>query len=206
MDVYKATLNNNIELIERLIKNNANLDIHDSNGFTALMLASYRDQDDIAFKLIESGADLDKKCNLGYTSLIIASIRNNKNISLKLIEFGANLDKKSYDGKTALIWTSWLNFKEIAFKLIEFGADLDRQDDNGKTAFAYATGEIANRLKCAKEFIQALEDRYNRKFRYIKKNVPKAKTLLLIGQVYKKKDRIGINYVLQNIIVPNLFI
>eukprot|EP00277_Geminigera_cryophila_P017727 CAMPEP_0179435766 /NCGR_PEP_ID=MMETSP0799-20121207/19825_1 /TAXON_ID=46947 /ORGANISM="Geminigera cryophila, Strain CCMP2564" /LENGTH=202 /DNA_ID=CAMNT_0021215363 /DNA_START=109 /DNA_END=717 /DNA_ORIENTATION=- len=94
-----------VKLIENLKSDGTNLDLQDSNGWTALMLASKKGHTTIAAMLIDAGAKLDLQNKDGNTALIDASKEYDWDIVeivAKLIDAGAQLDLQDKDGNTAL--------------------------------------------------------------------------------------------------------
>ena len=61
-----------VECTQNLIKAGVNVNIHDENGMTALMMASEAGHVKLIDKLIEKGADVNIQCVNGYTALIYA--------------------------------------------------------------------------------------------------------------------------------------
>ncbi|GIN72771.1 hypothetical protein J14TS2_32460 [Bacillus sp. J14TS2] len=74
-----------IEIIELLLKNNANPDIVDSNGYTVLHTAVFHDNNqEIVRLLIEHGATIDAKINDGKTAIDIAKEQGNNQVAEQL--------------------------------------------------------------------------------------------------------------------------
>ncbi|WP_242698120.1 ankyrin repeat domain-containing protein [Bacillus sp. SD088] len=74
-----------LEIIELLLKNNANPDNVDSNGFTVLHTAAFHDNNqEIVRLLIEYGATIDAKINDGKTAIDIAKEQGNHQIAEQL--------------------------------------------------------------------------------------------------------------------------
>lgn len=67
-----------INMIKKLIKNNADIDMVDNYGWTALMSAAYHNLVDIAQLLLENGADNMIKNKNGETACDIATRENKK--------------------------------------------------------------------------------------------------------------------------------
>ena len=117
---------------------NADVNVRDSYGFTALMRAVSEKNLDIVKILLEAGADVNAKNSNGSTALIGA---RSDNIVKLLIEAGAEIDAQDSEGKTALMRVS----NEIPIDpmnktkvLLEAGADVDIEDNKGKTALDHA--------------------------------------------------------------------
>lgn len=120
------------------------------NGFSALVLATYRGNNEIAKFLIENGSDINGNSAMG-TPLMAAVVKGNNEIAKLLIEKGANLNPTDANGTTALIYAVQFKNVELVKLLVEKKADKTNVDKKGKTAFEYAVfsenEEIMNLLK-----------------------------------------------------------
>ena len=148
---YSNHIENRKKLIEILIKHDSiNLDIQDSDGWTALMIASRDSNSDSTENtvkmLIEAGADLNLQHSDGSTALMIASRSSNtdstENTVKMLIEAGANLNLQHSDGSTALMiasrYSNTDSTENTVKMLIEAGADLNIQNKKGDSAIRVA--------------------------------------------------------------------
>ena len=125
---------------ERLnIVKQANLDIQDEYGYTALMWAAKYGQTAIVDLLIKAGANKNIKDNEGHTALMLAACNNHKDIVGLLIKAGANKNIKDKYGHTALMLAAEYGQTAIVDSLIEAGANKDIQDEHGHTALMWAT-------------------------------------------------------------------
>ncbi|CAL2083303.1 ANK_REP_REGION domain-containing protein [Tenacibaculum sp. 190524A05c] len=75
-----ATVKGNVELVEYLVQHNADMDISDANGKTALHYAVVFNSYEIVEFLIKSGAKFDLKDNRGNTAKDYAKLKSNKKI------------------------------------------------------------------------------------------------------------------------------
>ncbi len=121
-----------------------------TDGFSALTLATYRGNNEVAKYLIEKGADLNGNSKMG-TTLMAAIVKGNNDIAKLLIAKKAKLDLADENGTTALIYATQFKNIEMIKLLLENKADKTKVDKNGKTAFEYATfsndDQIINLLK-----------------------------------------------------------
>lgn len=125
---------NNIEIVQKLIQNKADVNIRTRNGNTALMFASNYD---IIQTLIENKADVNNQNKNGDTALIERmkifpsdeNIQENEKVVRLLIDSNANVNVRNEQGETALLIAyvdnSW---PEIARILINSKADVNIQD------------------------------------------------------------------------------
>lgn len=119
-------------------------------GFSPLILASYRGNQPVALFLIKNVKDIDGNSPMG-TPLMAAVVKGNKEIVLALLQNKANPNLTDAHGTTALIYAVQFQNVEIIKLLLGHKADKSKIDDKGKTAFEYAVfsknDEIINLLK-----------------------------------------------------------
>jgi len=102
----------------------------DSNGNTALLIASDNGFNNIVSILIASGADKEARNNLGQTPLILASIKGHEEVVLELIRSRVNLNISDNNNHTALIESLINNRINIANILLDNNANIgDRIGD-----------------------------------------------------------------------------
>lgn len=143
-------------IVHKLIEAEANLNLQDDKGKTALMLLveeddlwtiSFQDYFECVQKLIKAGTDLNLQDNNGKTALMRAVEKSHINIVQKFIEAETNLNLQDKDGKTALMLAAKSRSFQCAQELIEAGAALDLQDKYGKTALMTAVGYVHSYYK-----------------------------------------------------------
>ncbi|MBO7537308.1 MAG: ankyrin repeat domain-containing protein [Alphaproteobacteria bacterium] len=105
--IYKNSLmvaaeNGFTNIVDLLLKNNANPNRRDLRDNTALIYASENGHVDIVKLLLENGADPDKKNRAGLTALMYAVRNGHVNIAKILLDHGARIDRTSGSKKTAL--------------------------------------------------------------------------------------------------------
>ena len=88
-----ASERGNIETVEFLLDNGANIDIQDIEGFTALMLASGRGHYEICLKLIDHGAFIETENYRGQDATFFALKNMYPDIIELMEEKGANINK-----------------------------------------------------------------------------------------------------------------
>ncbi len=108
-----------------------------SEGYSPLILACYRANNEVAKYLIETGADINGSSSMG-TPLMAAVVKGNNEIAKFLIEHKANPDIADANGTTALIYATMFKNTEIIKLLLVHNADKSKTDNKGKTAFEYA--------------------------------------------------------------------
>lgn len=116
------------------------------NGWTALMMAAYRDHVDVIRRLARAGADVNRRTCRGAAIHVAAMGGNIRAISV-LAELGADIDAVDGAGTTPLIRLAGCpNSAEAARRLLELGADVDVADRAGETALQRAERESDKEL------------------------------------------------------------
>ncbi|MBA3815862.1 MAG: ankyrin repeat domain-containing protein [Parachlamydiaceae bacterium] len=142
------------EIVELLLKAEADPNIRDECGNTALILATNRDQPDTVRLLLKAKADPDAQNKQGVGALIRAACNGFTDVVKELLEVNANLNLQNRYGVTALMFAADLGHKEIAELLINAKADLNILNRNGDTALILSAAkghkEIAELLVGAK--------------------------------------------------------
>ena len=148
----------NKETVEKLLKEGADVNAKNSEGYTALELASRNGHTEIVSMLLEKGADVNAKTNEGITALIRASEKGHTETVARLLEKGADVNAKDSDGWTALMWASRNGHTETVTILLEEGADVNAKDNYflGSTALDIAIKkEHPEIVKLLKQYIVA---------------------------------------------------
>lgn len=123
-----AAIRNNLEIVEYLIQNNANVHIKDENSYTALMWAALLGNQEIAIYLINNGARYDDTDDFGNTPMILAV--GYLDLVEKLLHLGADINTQNHNGFSILMWAS--NSLESVKFLIDRGADINIRNIDGK--------------------------------------------------------------------------
>jgi ankyrin repeat protein len=90
-----AVYGGNADVVKELIMNNAAVSPRmNDQGWTALMLATYQEYEDIAQLLLDNGADPNEQDQEGWTTLMIAANKGNINIVKSLLEKGVDVNAK----------------------------------------------------------------------------------------------------------------
>lgn len=132
---------NDLDTVKFLIKNGADVDRANKNGFTLLMAAAQRGATDVVKFLIQRGADVTAKTSGGDTALTSMFDDRNENVEIAklLIKNGADVNaKENYFGHSPLIMSAKFGDTEIANLLIKNGADLNAKDNDGTNALMHA--------------------------------------------------------------------
>jgi ankyrin repeat protein len=126
------------EVKAMLTKNPMLINSKDERGSTALILATYYDEQEIADLLLDMGAKIDAKDASGNTALMGVCFKGYTDVAKKLIERGANINERNAMGATCLIYAATFNREDIARLLIEHDVDTSIKDNRGLTALDHA--------------------------------------------------------------------
>jgi ankyrin repeat protein len=107
-----------------LLDRDANPNIGDKRGTTAIMYAAQEGNEEIARALLNKGADVNAKNVDGESALIFATENGHTAVAAMLIENGADVNAKSHDGSSALKTAMDNGLTEIVKLLLNSGIDL----------------------------------------------------------------------------------
>lgn len=139
-----------ISVVEHLLRSNAQVNMKNTDGQTALMRAVIRGSVAIANKLLQAGADLNVRDNEGKTALMYGILKQNRdreNMVDTLLKAGAAVNIQDNNGMTALMHamnlTNYYYADRLASLLFPYKPKLDIQNKHGMTAlmFAAETGD-----------------------------------------------------------------
>ena len=111
------------------------VNVLNSKGESALMLAALTGQQDLAEKLIKKGADVNKT---GWTPLHYAASNGHVTIISLLLENSAYIDAESPNGTTPLMMAAMYGTPAAVKLLLEEGADPNLKNQQGLTALQFA--------------------------------------------------------------------
>lgn len=127
---------NDLKAVKELIASGADINHQDeSNGYTPLMIACFRNYEEMAKLLISEGADIDHQGKTyGHTSLILACSFNHVEMAKLLISEGADINIRGKDGSSALI-AAGCHSQELVELLLSKGADVNAKMEDGTGVF-----------------------------------------------------------------------
>lgn len=137
-DIFEIARKGTIaELKELLPSNPKGVNAVNSDGYSLLVLATYRGNNDVARFLIENGADINGSSTYG-TPLMAAVVKGNTAIVKLLLDRKADTGVPDASGNTALIYASLFKKYDIAELLVKANANIDLKDIRGNSAVDYA--------------------------------------------------------------------
>jgi len=121
-----AVRQNDVELIDRLIRAGANATAANRYGVTPLYLAALNGNADVIVKLLKAGAGANDTATEGETALMTASRSGHAAAVKVLIESGSAVDaRENWRGQTALMWAAAEGHPDVIKELAAHGADVN---------------------------------------------------------------------------------
>lgn len=138
MDVFEVARKGTVSQAEAIVKANPKaFNVINENGFSPLILACYRGNNEVAKFIITQGADINAKSDMG-SALMACIVKGNNEIAQFLIANKADLNLVDNQGTTALMYAVQFKNTAIMKLLLANNANKDLKDNKGKTAFEYA--------------------------------------------------------------------
>jgi quinoprotein dehydrogenase-associated probable ABC transporter substrate-binding protein len=134
-----AAWGDNADMLNLLLKHGAKLETTDTDGLTAMAIASQNAKIKSAMTLLAAGADVNAPvAKGGYTPLMLASISGSSELAGALIEHGAKVNATNTGGVTALMIAAAGNRSTVVTLLLKSGADVNARSEDGRTALTIA--------------------------------------------------------------------
>jgi ankyrin repeat protein len=121
-------------ILTYLLEHGANLELTDSNGFTAIHLATISNRPKSLSVLLRHGANVHMATNSGFTPLMFSASDNSSECTAILLQHDAAVDAVDAEGYTALWIASLYGRLPIVELLVEGGSDIEIANNNGKKA------------------------------------------------------------------------
>ncbi|MGK6344017.1 ankyrin repeat domain-containing protein [Chryseobacterium sp. DT-3] len=120
------------------------------SGFSPLILACYRGNNEVAEFLMDNVKDIDYNSSMG-TALMAVVFKGDLKLAQELLDHKSNVNTIDSQGTTPLIFASKLGNLEMVKLLVKYKANKTVKDKQGTTAFEYAVlsknPELINQLK-----------------------------------------------------------
>ncbi len=148
-DLIKHAQNGDLAGVQRCIANGADVNAKNSDGCTALIMASDRGYLDVVKYLVENGADINAEgvikrllvFRFSHSALEISSFNGHLDVVKYLISKRADVNAEDSNGNTALMWASQNGHLNVVKYLAENGADVNAKNIDGKTVLTFASQE-----------------------------------------------------------------
>jgi ankyrin repeat protein len=133
------------QLMNAFQKDSNVLSQKDNNGFTALILATYRNNKEVALKFIELDTELNYSSPMG-TVLMASVYKNNQEVFDALIKKEVDLNTVDNQSNTALMLAVITQNQYMVEKLLEKGANKSTMNKDQKNAFMLALETNNNKI------------------------------------------------------------
>lgn len=137
-DWFKAAATGDIAAIQAELTQGTDIDLRNTKGETALLVATRHNRIEVAKLLIEAGADVNAQDNILDSAYLYAGASGYLEILEMTLAHGADLDSTNRFGGTALIPAAERGHVETVARLIEAGVDIDHVNKLGWTALLEA--------------------------------------------------------------------
>jgi len=136
-DLHRAAHCGDVETVEKLVGDgNADIDLQDLAGFTALHHAAKHGHNKIVMHLVNARASLDKLNDRNQTALALASKRGYSKVVETLLHAGADVHGTRTDHRqTPLFHAVCKGWVPITKALLKAGADVNDGFKNGKVLY-----------------------------------------------------------------------
>lgn len=114
-----------LEAVKMLLHLGADINQTDEFGQTALLIAIYNENWDIANCLLEDGADVKADSRVGYTPLLGAVMGDQEHIVEQLLRRGANVEAVNHDGYSSIHLAVAQKNTTIIRRLLDAGAKIN---------------------------------------------------------------------------------
>lgn len=142
------------DMIAALVQAGADVEKHDAQGYTPLILASYNGHFNATRDLLTFGASVDlPDLGRGNTALMGCAFKGHDEIAAMLIDARADVDYRNPAGQTAIMLAAMFARDVIVDYLLDAGADPAFVDAAGNSAASVAAAQnnsaLAERLSLA---------------------------------------------------------
>ena len=133
-----AAAQNQAQAVQQLLATGVDIESRDTQGRTALLIATHYDAIDVARILIESGADVNAMDNISDSPYLYAGAEGRLEILRMTLDHGADLTSVNRYGGTALIPAAHHGHVETVRVLLQTATNIDHVNHLGWTALLEA--------------------------------------------------------------------
>ena len=138
MDIFDVARKGTLEQAKEILKTNPKATLAlNADGNSALLLAVYKNNNQVAQFLIDNGADVNGNTKMG-TPLMAAVVKGNIEAVKMLLDKKADVNIADANGMSALIYAVTFKNYEIVSQLIKVGANAEKKDSRNNSAIDYA--------------------------------------------------------------------
>ncbi|HVK52000.1 MAG TPA: ankyrin repeat domain-containing protein [Pseudoxanthomonas sp.] len=141
---FDAARQGRSDIMKEFIAARWDLELQDSKGYTALILAAYHGHAALVSQLLAAGANPCHSDLRGNTALMGAIFKGELSVAKQLLDAPCAVDQRNHAGQTAAMYAALFRRKAILEALTAKGADMQAQDARGNTAERLQRGEFAS--------------------------------------------------------------
>src|SRR5688572_7611867 len=128
--LHWAVRQNDLELVERMLRAGADVSAANRYGVTPLKLAAVNGDAKLLKRLLDAGGDANAAGTDGETLLMTAARSGHVDAARLLIERGAEIDARElWHGQTALMWAAAQGHPAMLRELLSHGADVNARSN-----------------------------------------------------------------------------
>ena len=136
-----------MELVQLLLDKGVPVNASNTNGYTALILASERGNPEIVKLLLQMKADVNAQSNSGMSALMMAAMRNRLEALRLLLDGGADVHLASKEGFPAISYAAENSHISAVKLLLQHGADPKSRSHDGTLLVRAAANGYAALVK-----------------------------------------------------------
>jgi len=155
--LHLAAMEGDLEEIEKLVENGADVNAKKHNGDTPLHLAAIYGYLEVVKYLVKKKADVNAKGNCGDTPLHFAAMNGHLNVVKFLVEKKADVNAKDNCGYTPLHFAAVNGHLNMVTYLVLNGADVNAKDNCGDAPLRFAA-EYGGHLEVVKFLVKKEAD------------------------------------------------
>jgi len=128
--LHWAVHNNDLDLVQRLIRAGAKVNVKNEYGSTPMSEAAVLGRADMLEALLKAGADVESPNADGQTALMIVARTSQVDAARLLVKYGAKVNaSEQWRGQTALMWAAAQSQPAMVAELVARGADVNARSD-----------------------------------------------------------------------------
>ncbi len=144
--LLEASESGNLESVQQVLDQGANVSVIDDRGMMPIHWASLRGHGQIVLALLDRKANVNSTNSAEWTPIMHASFEGHVEIVKLLLDRGANVNAKTYVSGTALMFAAGKGHIDVVQMLLSAGADPyiqieGTESEDGMTALTYAIRE-----------------------------------------------------------------
>ena len=143
--IHVAAFNGHLEIVQLLLKNKADTNVQDKQGYYPLQLAASKGHLAICNSLIKAGANIEAATLAGGTALHVAAASNFGPVLNTLIKAGANIEAEDQEGNTPLSTAAALGRHNIVKALLKVGANIESENKGKERPLLKALRNLYNK-------------------------------------------------------------